>query len=71
MQQIGSAAMTSHWLFFSIAVIHFMRRSKAAIDPKGLETLASTSAVSHLPAVQSRRFTGKSRPLDWDEQSGI
>jgi hypothetical protein len=69
--------MTSHWLFFSIAVIHFMRRSKAAIDPKGLETLASTSAVSHLPAVQSRRFTGKSwplpvtLPLDWDEQSGI
>jgi len=51
------SAMTSHWLFFSIAVIHGVRRSEAAIDPKGLKTLASTSAV-----LQARRFTGKSRP---------
>jgi hypothetical protein len=55
-------AVSGHWRFFSIAVVHGVRSSEAAVDSKGLETLASMSAVPRLPAVQSRRCMGKSLP---------
>lgn len=68
--------MTRHWLFFSIAVIHGVRRSEADIDPKGLATLASTSPVPRLGSgqpldIEQCRRHSPMRPAHLDQPVGI
>ena len=61
-----SSARSRHWHFFSIGVTHCERCSRADIDPKGLETLASTSAKrSYLPFSfgDSRAGPGQELPV--------